>query len=155
MAEPMDRLSLLLARRGAMVDARVRAALGAGRLTPRHAMVLMYLASEPACQQMLVEMLEVDPSVLVSLLNDLERGGLIERRRDPADRRRHIVQITAAGTSTLTDVDAALAAAEDELFAGLSPDERETLRALLHRVSTPRSADCPRGSLKTALGLSS
>ena len=86
------RLSLLLAKRGSLTDARLRAALSTNRLTPRQATVLTYLEAEPACQQMLVELLECDPSVLVAILNELERAELIYRRRDPSDRRRHIVE---------------------------------------------------------------
>ncbi|GIE92951.1 MarR family winged helix-turn-helix transcriptional regulator [Paractinoplanes rishiriensis] len=155
MGDSRDWLSLTLARRGAIADARLRAALAASKLTPRHVTVLLHLDAEAACQQVLVEVLEVDPSVLVSLLNDLERSGLIERRRDPADRRRHIVEITTAGVGTLQDVGTAVAAAEEELFAALSPAERETLGELLGRVGVHRSGDCPRSGLKAALGIGS
>jgi DNA-binding MarR family transcriptional regulator len=155
MGDSRDRLSLALARRGATADARLRAVLAAGKLTPRHVTVLLHLEADSACQQELVGILEVDPSVLVSILNDLERAAMIERRRDPADRRRHIVEITEAGVTALKEVDTALEAVEEELFGGLSPSERETLGELLERVGVHRSGDCPRSGLKAALGISS
>ena len=106
-------------------------------LTPRHGMVLMNLAEGgPTSQQALIEVLAVDPSVLVAILNDLERDGLAGRRRDPADRRRHIVTITDAGVAVLTRVEEALAAVERELFADLDPAEIDQLHRLLARVRT-------------------
>ncbi|MFF8608902.1 MarR family winged helix-turn-helix transcriptional regulator [Streptomyces sp. NPDC015346] len=134
--EPTDRLGFLLAHHGAIADRRVRGALGVTGLTPRHAMTLMYLADGPVTQQALIEVLGVDPSVVVTLLNDLERDDLARRRRDPADRRRHIVEITPEGTTALKATDAALTAAEEELFADLSARDRTALRRLLTRIRT-------------------
>ncbi|WP_208648738.1 MarR family winged helix-turn-helix transcriptional regulator [Micromonospora inaquosa] len=145
--DPTSRLSLLLAKRGSLTDARLRTALGANRLTPRHTMVLTYLGSEPACQQVLVDLLEVDPSVLVTILNELERAELIHRRRDPSDRRRHIVEITPSGGRTLNALEATFTEVEDELFADLSAAERDTLRELLSRVTAGPDA-CPDKGLK-------
>jgi len=94
-------------------------------------------------QQMLCESIHLDPNNCVLLLNALEAGGLAERRRDPADRRRHHVEITPAGRAALVKADGALESVEDQVLAGLSPDERQTLHALLLRA-----ADAP--SLATA-----
>ncbi|TDC85969.1 MarR family transcriptional regulator [Micromonospora sp. KC606] len=148
--DPMNRLSLLLAKRGSLTDARLRIALSANGLTPRHAMVLSYLESEPACQQMLVDLLECDPSVLVAILNELERAELTYRRRDPSDRRRHIVEITPHGRRALKTVETTFAEVEDELFGDLSEAERATLRELLSRVA-PGLGECPRIGLKAKL----
>ncbi|GAA1829814.1 hypothetical protein GCM10009682_55830 [Luedemannella flava] len=133
--DPTHRLSLLLAKRGSLTDARLRAALSTNRLTPRQATVLTYLEAEPACQQMLVELLECDPSVLVAILNELERAELIYRRRDPSDRRRHIVEITPAGHDAVKALEATFTEVESELFAHLSATERATLSELLGRVA--------------------
>lgn len=102
-------------------------------------MTLMHLEGGPISQRALADRLEVDPSVLVGVLNDLEGEGLAERRRDPADRRRHNVGITPAGQTALAKTNAALDEVEDGMFAGLSAQERDHLRALLDRVNT--SAD--------------
>jgi DNA-binding MarR family transcriptional regulator len=133
----MSRLGFLLAVQGAITDHRVRSALGVTGLSPRHAMTLMYLDDAgPVSQQKLAELLGVDPSQLVGILNDLERDQLAGRRRDPADRRRHIVEITTQGAATLQTTSIALAKCEDELFADLSQDEREVLGELLNRIRT-------------------
>jgi DNA-binding MarR family transcriptional regulator len=139
-----QRLGFLLAQHGAITNARIRSALGVTGLTPRHGMTLIHLAAcGPVSQQALIEVLGVDPSVVVALLNDLERDGLAERQRDPADRRRHIVKITAAGTATLATVDAAVSAVESDLFADLSPAEVASLAGLLTRIRTaPEDPTC-------------
>ncbi|HET6860207.1 MAG TPA: MarR family transcriptional regulator [Streptomyces sp.] len=134
---PLDRLGFLLARHGAITDTRIRRALGVGGLTPRHAMTLMYLDAGPMSQQTLIERLEVDPSQLVGILNDLERDELVHRRRDPADRRRHIVEMTPAGASALRSMNKALDEVERALFADLSQCDRKSLRELLGRIKIP------------------
>jgi DNA-binding MarR family transcriptional regulator len=133
----VDRLGFLLARDGAITNARMRQALSLIGLTPRHGMALVHLAENgPMGQQALIEALGVDPSVLVALLNDLERDGLVQRRRDPADRRRHIVQITSSGSAAVAKVDAAITAVECDLFADLTEDEMTQLQRMLARVRT-------------------
>ncbi|MEU9235345.1 MarR family winged helix-turn-helix transcriptional regulator [Streptomyces subrutilus] len=133
---PPQRLGLLLAWHGSVTQTRMKQALSAAGLTPRHAMTLTHLEEGPISQRALAERLEVDPSVLVGILNDLEGDGLAERRRDPADRRRHNVAITAAGEAALGKTNAALDEVEGGIFAGLSDQERELLRGLLDRVNT-------------------
>ncbi|WP_434589239.1 MarR family winged helix-turn-helix transcriptional regulator [Streptomyces sp. A5-4] len=134
---PLDRLGFLLARHGAITDTRIRHALGVAGQTPRHAMTLMYLDAGPMSQQTLIERLEVDPSQLVGILNDLERDELAQRRRDPADRRRHIVEMTPAGAAALRLMNKALDEVERALFADLSECDRKSLRDLLGRIRTP------------------
>jgi DNA-binding MarR family transcriptional regulator len=73
----------------------------------------------------------VDPSILVTLLNPLEEDGLLTRRRDPADRRRHIVAITPKGETTLRGAERAHDAAEEELLSALDADQRAQLQELL------------------------
>jgi DNA-binding MarR family transcriptional regulator len=82
-------------------------------------------------QQALGETLCVDRNNLVLLLNGLESEGLLARRRDPDDRRRHIVEITDAGLQALEHAELQMEAVEDEVLAALSPVQRETLHELL------------------------
>jgi DNA-binding MarR family transcriptional regulator len=100
----------------------------------RQLMLLSYLSSgAPALQQQLCESLWLDPNNCVLLLNELEDLGYVERRRDPADRRRHVVELTDAGRSALERAEQAQESLGDELFAALSDEERATLRSLLSR----------------------
>jgi DNA-binding MarR family transcriptional regulator len=82
-------------------------------------------------QRDLGAVMDVDPSILVTLLNPLDAGGHVSRQRDAADRRRHIVSLTKRGEAHLVAAARGQRAAEDALFAGLSADQREELRALL------------------------
>ena len=79
------------------------------------------------------------------LLNALESAGLLERRRDPSDRRRHIVVLTPAGQKACEKADRALESVEDDVLGGLSRDERATLHSLLLRAveGATRAAAAP------------
>ena len=85
-------------------------------------------------QQDLCIAMHLDPNNCVLILNHMEAAGNVRRTRDPADRRRHIVEITPEGRRALARADAALNGVEDEVLGPLSPDERETLRTLLGRA---------------------
>lgn len=127
---------LLLAHLGRVAKRRFADALEPIGLKGPHAFALMQLRDlGPISQQDLAETLDLDPSKLVALLNELESDGLAERRRDPGDRRRHIVEISAQGRERLGDAEQAMAAFENEFFAGLAPDERHQLQGLLGRVA--------------------
>ncbi len=140
---PDQRLGFLLAYHGNATQTLIHKALAATGLTPRHMMTLLQLAEGPVTQKALIERLDVDPSVLVALLNDLEGGDLVRRRRDTADRRRHIVEITPQGTAQLSTSDLALDTVERELFADLSVREQGALRRLLGKLRTsPQDFSC-------------
>jgi DNA-binding MarR family transcriptional regulator len=132
-------LSVLLAGRGAVANARIRSLLAERGLTQRSVFTLGHVAGGPVSQQALIDLLGVDPGALVAVLNELEGLGLLARRRDPADRRRHIVTITPEGTATLAEVDTIMNGADEELFAALVPAERAELARLLERVATAES----------------
>ena len=95
-------------------------------------------------QATIADALSLDPSRLVALLDSLEARGLVARQRDPQDRRRHVVNITDAGTAELARLRVIVRALEDEFFAPLDGDERETLHPMLGRArSAERSALLP------------
>jgi DNA-binding MarR family transcriptional regulator len=85
-------------------------------------------------QQQLVEGLCIDANYGVLLLNDLEDSGLVERRRDPTDRRRHIVSMTEEGSKALEHAEAAQQTLEDDMLGALAPEERATLAQLLRKA---------------------
>jgi DNA-binding MarR family transcriptional regulator len=101
----------------------------------RHFMALSVLYDQPALsQQSLCEALVTDPNNCVLLLNEMESLGYVERKRDPVDRRRHIVQLTDAGRDMFQRGILAREAVEDDVLRALGPDERQTLRALLAKA---------------------
>jgi len=87
-----------------------------------------------ASQQALGEALCIDANNLVLLLNELEAAEYAERRRDPLDRRRHLVHITAKGRRALDRAERAQEAVEAQVLSALDPAERATLRDLLARA---------------------
>jgi DNA-binding MarR family transcriptional regulator len=76
----------------------------------------------------------VDANTIVLLLNACEDAGWIERRRDPEDRRRHVVFRTPAGVRRLEEAERAMNGVEHEVLSGLDDDERTALRELLARA---------------------
>ena len=85
-------------------------------------------------QSELCTSMHLDPNNCVLMLNDLEAAGHVERRRDPADRRRHIVEITQEGRKALAAADRAVESLEEDVLGALLPEEREALRGLLARA---------------------
>ena len=69
-------------------------------------------------------------------------AGLIERRRDPADRRRQLVRMTAAGRKTLERLRRLSSQLEDDFLASLSDDERAQLHTLLLRLAEQHLPNC-------------
>lgn len=111
----------------------------------RHYGVLAALAEAgPQTQQALGAWLRIDRTTMVALVDDLERLGLVERRRAPADRRAYALCLTTTGERVLADARERVAAADVALLAPLSADERARLRLLLDKL-----LDAPRGPGET------
>src|SRR5213082_3660184 len=98
-------------------------------------MALGYIRDHPgATQQELENVLFMDANTVVLILNELEAAQFSVRRRDPQDRRRHIVELTPSGRRALDRADSARENLEDDLLAALSAEERKTLLKLVQRV---------------------
>jgi DNA-binding MarR family transcriptional regulator len=98
-------------------------------------MALGYLRDHPGTTQQELETgLLLDANTVVLILNELETAQFVVRRRDPQDRRRHIVELTPAGRRALERADRAREGLEGEILAPLSTEERKTLRRLIERV---------------------
>jgi len=98
-------------------------------------LLLGYVGDRGAVSQQELETgLVMDANSVVLLLNEAEAAGLSVRKRDPADRRRHMVELTDAGRAAVERAETAREGIEDDVLSDLSVDERKALRKLLKRV---------------------
>lgn len=129
---------VLLAELGSDALRRFREALGRVDLGSRHLLALHYLACRGSItQQELADAVTMDPTKLVGILNDLEASELAFRRRDPCDRRRHIVEMSEQGRNRLAAAVDAVESVNERILAPLSDTERHQLWALLLRIAEP------------------
>jgi len=132
-------------RLGRAAGARIGAALDALGMHPHEYALLHALAEEDAASQSeLAAALRVHPSNLVALVDGLEDGGLVERRRDPADRRRHVLALTTAGRVRVARARRAVEDAEEDLLAPLEAGDRIRLQEYLERIAA-RACSARRG----------
>ena len=105
-------------------------------LEQRQAGMLLRLAvNQGRSQQAIGGMIGVTATRMVFLVDELEKLGLVERRRNPADRRSHALYLTSAGTATVERVRAIAAQHEAALASGLTAAEHQQLTALLRRIA--------------------
>ena len=123
---------------------RTAEALGSIGLTPALFGVLNVLgARDGAIQQQLSSDMGIDPSTMVSLIDELESNGLAARRRHPKDRRAWEVTITPEGRQALERARGLALQVEDDVLGGLSGEERRRLLALLRRALDSAPAQAP------------
>lgn len=105
-------------------------------LTHEQAFVLGYLAQSPGARQRdIAAVTRTSAASVSSLLKGLEARDLVERRTEPGDERSKRVHATPAGAELVAGFDAAMAAADEVILAPLDAHERETLLALLSKVT--------------------
>ena len=134
--ELLTSAAFMLKRLGFMLKDRTMEAFDETGMTPYHHAVLALLHEDPReTQAMIADALGYDRSHLVGVLDELEERGLIERRRDPTDRRRHLVSLTKDGEQALERLRAVSKQVENEFFRPLDAKERKTLNELLLRLA--------------------
>ena len=107
-------------------------------ITGRQLAVLIAVDSQaPLSQQEVAGRLGVDRTTMVLLIDELESKQLVQRRRDPDDRRKNVVMLTDAGRTTLREASSASAEAERLFLGQLSEDEASRLRQALRAVAFP------------------
>jgi len=105
-------------------------------LEPRHAGMLFRLAaSEGKSQQAIGDLIGLNSTRMVFLVDELEQRGLVERRRNEADRRSHALYLTDAGRDVLRQVQEASGQHQAQLGSSLTGPERAQLTALLRRLA--------------------
>jgi MarR family transcriptional regulator, lower aerobic nicotinate degradation pathway regulator len=135
--------TFLLKRLGYAAKERSMSAYEQVGLHPYHHAVLIALGeSAHETQGSIADALGYDRGQLVGLLDELEKRGLVERRRDPEDRRRHLVSLTADGKRMLTGLNTVARENEDAFLDPLTDSERETLHALLLKLAEKHEPGC-------------
>src|SRR3954447_4291632 len=123
---------LLMIKLGRITTHRFTEALEPFGIRPRHVAALIELRDRgELTQQSLCGQLHLDPTNLVAILNELEERGYATRRRDPEDRRRHLVAVSKKGIAVIEKVSEVMDGVEDDLLEGFEPAEREQLEDLL------------------------
>src|SRR5438105_14474619 len=133
----------LMKRLGFKLKDQSMAAYEEAGLHPYHHAVLAVLdEGTRETQGAIADALGYDRGQLVGLLDELEEHKLVERQRDPADRRRHTVRLTPDGKRALAKLRALAGRLEDEFFAQLDEGERAQLHELLVRLSQQHLPHC-------------
>jgi DNA-binding MarR family transcriptional regulator len=133
--ELFDDIGFLLSRGSGLAVRTTNTRLARLGLRVRHYSVLSAVCdSDGVSQRELSEVVGLDPSQIVALVDDLQSAGLVERLPDPRDRRTRLVSATRRGRTVRRQARAEAERARDEFLAGLDGAERSVLLGLLQRV---------------------
>jgi DNA-binding MarR family transcriptional regulator len=128
--------AFLLAQLGAHAASQFAERLGVLELTPADAGILRLLRVEAGLsQQVLAARLQIHPSRLVAILDNLEKRGFVERRANPDDRRLYSIHLIQAGGEALEKIGSLARKHQDALLSSISWEERNTLATLLLRIA--------------------
>ena len=134
-----ERPGYLLHKAGLVLVEDVEKALGAVGMRIRYFFVLAALAGGPELsQQDLSRLLNLDPTTMVALVDEMEGAGHVERRRNPSDRRRYILSLTDGGRKALERAGHAVDEVERDFLAAVPEADRERLRTLLGELLADR-----------------
>jgi DNA-binding MarR family transcriptional regulator len=128
--------AFLLAQLGAHAASKFAEGLGVLELTPADAGILRMLRAEVGLsQQELAGRLQIHPSRLVAILDNLEKRRFVERKANPDDRRLYSLHLTQDGRETLEKIGSVARKHQDALLSSISSEERNTLATLLLKIA--------------------
>ena len=141
---PADTTANLVFELARLFRRRMDEALSAERIevTPAEGRTLLRIArSGPMRQNALAEAMGVEPMTLSGLLDRLERGGLIVRETDPADRRAKLVRTRPEASALIARIEAVAGRLREQAAHGIGPAERDTARRVLARMRKNLTAE--------------
>lgn len=128
--------AFLLSQLGAHAATRFAERMSVLQLSPADVGILRLLRTAAGIsQQELSARLQIHPSRLVAILDNLERRELVERKPNPADRRLYSLHLTKTGGETLQRIGKVAREHQDTLLAALSSEERSILTEMLLKVA--------------------
>jgi DNA-binding MarR family transcriptional regulator len=131
-----DGIAYLLVQLGFHVARRFGERLAPLGLEPRQfGMLTRLAANEGRSQQAIGELIGLNPTRMVFLVDELEKQGLVERRRNPDDRRSYALYLTDQGRAKLSEAVRVSTGHDREIGASLTGAQRKELAALLRQVA--------------------
>ncbi|MGA2534840.1 MAG: MarR family transcriptional regulator [Terracidiphilus sp.] len=128
--------AFLLAQLGAHAASQFAERLAVLELAPSDAGILRMLrVAAGLSQQELAARLQIHPSRLVAILDNLEKRGFVERRANPDDRRLYSIHLTKGGGEVLEKIGKVAREHQDALLAALNREERDELGSLLLKIA--------------------
>lgn len=135
----VHRTGYLLHKAGVLLMEDAERALAAQGMRMRHFYVLAALESGLSLsQQDLSRLLNLDPTTMVALVDEMEGAGHVERRRNPSDRRRYILSLTDVGRQALERAGHAVDQVEQDFLAAVPEADRDRLRTMLGELLADR-----------------
>ena len=133
----MDNIGYLLSDRARLLRRAFDEHMRALKITRPQARLLLHLLhNEGANQGHYAEQLDVEAITLCRMVDRMEEAGMIERRRDPADRRAWQLYLTARTREMIDEVRACIDSLLEDMLAGISPAERAEFARLLTLIGT-------------------
>jgi len=108
------------------------------QLTPKQFVALEFISKNPCnSQKAIAENIGTAPAVMVGILDDLSKRGLLKRERSPRDRREYYVQLTPKGMSMLAEIRRMAFEVEDlyQEKTGMTEEERATILPILRKIT--------------------
>jgi MarR family transcriptional regulator, transcriptional regulator for hemolysin len=131
-------ITSLLNSAGHLLSNRLAAALAEVELTPRMQCVLVHALEEERTQIQLAALADLDKTTMVTMVDELERRGLAERRPSRADRRARIIAVTDKGRRAAADGQRIVDEVHREALGDLSPEQQQMFVDALGRLADVR-----------------
>jgi DNA-binding MarR family transcriptional regulator len=130
-----DQVGYLLSKAHLRVHVSANESLEPLGLTVKHYGLLTLLVHEgPISQGRLGEVMKIDRTTMVALVDDLERAGHVDRTRNPEDRRAYALAATPSGKQIQRDAATLMKRVYDETLSPLSAGERRELLRMLRAI---------------------